>query len=64
MTVQRLFIDLKVGETLTIDSNTVITLEAKSGQLARLKVEHQGANLAYVGLERRKQSRPIDPKAA
>lgn len=54
---QRLFIDLKVGHTLTIDGTTV-TLEQKSGQLARLKVEHTGAKVDYTGPERRKQPRP------
>lgn len=62
--VQRVFMELKVGQALTIDGNTVITLESKSGQLARLKVEHRGAKVAYVGLERRNQPRPADPKAA
>jgi hypothetical protein len=61
---QRLFMELKVGQSLTIDENTVITLESKSGQLARLKVEHQGAKVAYAGPERRKSPRPADPKAA
>lgn len=61
---QRLFVDLKMGGSLTIDGNTIITLEAKSGQLARLKVEHQGANVTYAGPERRKAPRPADPKAA
>lgn len=61
--IQRLFVDLKPGGTLTIDG-TVITFEAKSGQLARLKVEHQGAKVAYAGPERRKAPRPAGPKAA
>jgi len=36
--VKRQFFDLKVGDTLTIGDSRV-TLEAKSGQRARLRVE-------------------------
>lgn len=60
---QRLFMDVKVGGTLTIDGVTV-TLEQKSGQLARLKIEHVGAKVAYSGPERRKQPRAEPAKAA
>lgn len=58
--MQRLFVDLKVGGTLTIDGATV-TLEQKSGQLARLRVEHVGAKVEYTGPERRKAPRPTPP---
>lgn len=60
---QRLFMDLKVGGTLTIDGTTV-TLEQKSGQLARLRIEHAGAKVEYTGPERRKHPRPEPAKAA
>lgn len=36
-----LFLDLKVGETIRIESVTM-TLETKSGQRARLKLEYDG----------------------
>lgn len=55
--------ELKVGEALTIDGATV-TLERKSGQQARLKIEHAGAKVAYSGPERRKSPRPEPAKAA
>lgn len=51
--------ELKVGESLTIDGTTV-TLEPKSGQRARLRIEHVDAKVEYTGPERRKQPRP-DP---
>lgn len=59
--MNRLFIDLKVGETLTIDGTTV-KLEQKSGQLARLKIEHVNAKVEYTGPERRKMPRPESAK--
>lgn len=60
---QRLFMDLKVGHSLTIDGTTV-TLEQKSGQLARLKIEHVGAKVVYTGPELRKLPRTDPAKAA
>lgn len=60
---QRLFKDMKVGGTLTIDGVTV-TLEQKSGQVARLRIEHAGAQVTYSGPERRKLTRDEPAKAA
>lgn len=48
--------ELKVGQALTIDGTTV-TLEQKSGQRARLLIEHVDAKVEYTGPERRKLPR-------
>lgn len=42
---QTLFMDLKVGESLTIDGGITVTLEQKSGQLAKLRFQHKGADI-------------------
>lgn len=57
MTVQRLIMDLKVGQSLTIDGGIVVTLEAKSGQLAKLRFEHRGADI------RRTPDRRSEPRS-
>lgn len=43
-----LVMDVKVGESVSIDSGIVITLDAKSGQLARLRFVHEGADIKRV----------------
>lgn len=44
-----LVMDVKVNESVSIDSGKiVITLEQKSGQLARLKFVHEGADIKRV----------------
>lgn len=44
-----LFMDVKVGESVSLDGGRVtITLEHKSGQLAKLRFEHDGANIRRV----------------
>jgi hypothetical protein len=49
MTKRTLFMDIKVGQSLEVDGGRmVITLEHKSGQLAKLKFEHEGANIRRV----------------
>lgn len=48
-----LYMDVKVGEVLSIDGGRVlITLEEKSGQRAKLRFEHAG-----VQVERRQHPR-------
>lgn len=53
MTTRTLFKDLKVGQSLSIDGGRiVVTLEQKSGQLAKLKFVHDGASIEALGPER------------
>lgn len=50
MAKRTLYKDLRVGKTLSLDGGRIrITLEAKSGQLAKLKIEHEGVLVEDAG---------------
>jgi len=55
MTKRTLFMDVKVGQSLYIDgARIVITLEDKSGRLAKLKIVHEGASVERTAPEERR----------
>lgn len=56
--MSRQFYELKVGETLTVGDSR-ITLEAKSGQRARLRVESEAPTAK--GIDRPRQATPPQP---
>lgn len=56
--MSRQFYELKVGETLTVGDSR-ITLEAKSGQRARLLVESDAPTAK--GIDRPRQATPTPP---
>jgi hypothetical protein len=43
--MKTLSMDLKVGESVCIDGGVTITLEKKSGQLAKLRFSHEGVDI-------------------
>lgn len=56
--MSRQFYELKVGETLTVGDSR-ITLEAKSGQRARLRVDSDAPTAK--GIDRPRQAAPVQP---
>jgi hypothetical protein len=60
MSTKRLLMDLKVGQSLTIGEGVTITLEQKSGQLAKLCIQHNGVEVRRVP-DRRAEVREGSP---
>jgi hypothetical protein len=60
VTTKRLMMDVKVGESIQLGDGITITLEQKSGQLAKLCIQHNGVDVRRLP-DRRSVARQGSP---